>query len=57
MLQWRSKIPPVATSLGDVVTLMFPKKAYNNLIRFSVGCENVEDLIADFTQAFEALKQ
>ena len=52
-----TRIPPVATSLGDVVTLMFPKTAYNNLIRFSIGCEDVEDLIADFTQAFEAMKQ
>ncbi|MBQ9424926.1 MAG: aminotransferase class I/II-fold pyridoxal phosphate-dependent enzyme [Erysipelotrichaceae bacterium] len=51
-----TKIPPVATSLGDVVTLMFPKTAYNNLIRLSVGCEDVKDLIADFEQAFEALK-
>ena len=48
-----TKIPPIATSLGDVVTLMFPKTAYNNLIRISVGCEDVNDLIADFTQAFE----
>ena len=52
-----TNIPPVATSLGDVVTLMFPKKAYNNLIRFSVGCEDVNDLIADFEKAFEAMKQ
>ena len=51
-----TRIPPVATSLGDVVTLMFPKKAYNNLIRISTGCEDVKDLIADFEQAFEALK-
>ena len=52
-----TKIPPVATSLGDVVTLVFPKSAYNNLIRISTGCEDVEDLIADFTQAFEKMKQ
>ena len=51
-----TKIPPVATSLGDVVTLMFPKTAYNNLIRLSIGCEDVEDLIADFEQAFEQMK-
>ena len=51
-----TRIPPVATSLGDVATLMFPKTAYNNLIRFSIGCEDVKDLIADFEQAFEALK-
>ncbi len=50
-------IPPVATSLGDVVTLMFPKSAYNNLIRISTGCEDVKDLIADFEQAFDALKK
>lgn len=52
-----TRIPPIATSLGDVVTLMFPKKAYNNLIRISTGCEDVNDLIADFEQAFEALKK
>ena len=51
-----TKIPPVATSLGDVVTLMFPKTHYNNLIRFSIGLEDVDDLIEDFVQAFEALK-
>ena len=52
-----TRIPPIATSLGDVVTLMFPKTAYNNLIRISVGCEDVNDLIEDFEQAFEALKK
>ncbi len=51
-----TKIPPIATSLGDVVTLMFPKTAYNDLIRISTGCEDIKDLIADFEQAFEALK-
>ena len=51
-----TNIPPIATSLGDVVTLMFPKSAYGNLIRISVGCEDINDLIADFTQAFDALK-
>ncbi len=50
-----TKIPPIATSLGDVVTLMFPKTAYNNLIRISVGCEDVNDLIEDFEQAFKQL--
>ena len=50
-----TKIPPVATSLGDVVTLVFPKSSYNNLIRISTGCEDVKDLIADFKQAFKAL--
>jgi cystathionine beta-lyase/cystathionine gamma-synthase len=36
---------------------MFPKSAYGNLIRISTGCEDVQDLIADFDQAFEAMKQ
>lgn len=31
------RIPPIATSLGDVVTLIYPKKPYDNLIRLSVG--------------------
>ena len=48
-------IPPVATSLGDVVTLVFPKSAYNNLIRISTGCEDVDDLIEDFKQAFKKM--
>ena len=52
-----TSIPPIATSLGDVVTLMFPKSAYNNLIRISTGCEDVSDLIADFEQAFEKAKR
>lgn len=52
-----TKIPPVATSLGDVVTLCFPKSHYNNLIRISVGLEDVNDLREDFEQAFEALKK
>ncbi|MBR2807238.1 MAG: aminotransferase class I/II-fold pyridoxal phosphate-dependent enzyme [Oscillospiraceae bacterium] len=52
-----TRIPPVGTSLGDVQTLMFPKSAYNNLIRFSVGCEDVNDLIADFEQAFAKMKE
>ncbi|MBQ1740482.1 MAG: PLP-dependent transferase, partial [Erysipelotrichaceae bacterium] len=30
--------------------------AYNNLIRISTGCEDVNDLIADFEQAFEKAK-
>jgi cystathionine beta-lyase/cystathionine gamma-synthase len=35
---------------------MFPKKAYNNLIRISCGCEDVNDLIEDFEQAFAQCK-
>lgn len=39
-------------SLGDVATLAW---TYDNLIRVSVGCENKEDLLADFEQALEAV--
>jgi len=39
-------------SLGDVSTLVWPNNA--GLVRVSVGCESVADLIADFEQAFEA---
>lgn len=49
------KIPPIAVSLGDIVTLIYPKKQYGNLIRLSVGCENVEDLINDLEAAFAQL--
>jgi methionine-gamma-lyase len=40
-----------AVSLGDVTTLVWPHR--DDLIRVSVGCENVEDIIADFEQALE----
>ncbi len=41
-----------AVSLGDVNTLVWPYQ--EGLIRVSVGCEHIDDLIADFEQAFEA---
>lgn len=40
-----------AVSLGDVNTLVWPHR--DELVRVSVGCENVEDIIADFEQALE----
>lgn len=40
-----------AVSLGDVNTLVWPH--IDDLVRVSVGCENVEDIIADFEQALE----
>ena len=46
---------PIATSLGDVQTLIHPKQHEGNLIRLSVGCEDAEDLIADLEQAFSKL--
>ena len=46
------KLMPIATSLGDVQTLIHPKQHEGNLIRLSVGCEDVEDLIADLELGF-----
>jgi methionine-gamma-lyase len=44
----------IAVSLGDVHSLVYPMPKRDNLIRLSVGCENVEDLIADHNAALDA---
>jgi len=46
-----------AVSLGDVSTLVWPHRGdvYGELVRVSVGCENIDDIVADFEQAFEKL--
>ncbi|MCI8342220.1 MAG: aminotransferase class V-fold PLP-dependent enzyme [Firmicutes bacterium] len=49
------KLMPIATSLGDVQTLIHPKHHEGDLIRLSVGCEDAADLIADLEQAFANL--
>lgn len=49
------KLFSIAVSLGDVRSLYYPNPKKNNLIRLSVGCEEVEDLIADFKQALDKL--
>ena len=38
----------LGVSLGDVFTLVYPQPKRGGLIRVSVGCEDVEDLIEDF---------
>jgi hypothetical protein len=35
-------------SLGGVFTLVYPQPKRDGLIRVSVGCEDIEDLLADF---------
>ena len=37
----------IGVSLGDVFTLVYPRPKNNNLIRVSVGCEEIEDILAD----------
>lgn len=43
-----------AVSLGDVSTLVWPN-SHDNLVRVSVGIETVDDIIADFDQAFRKI--
>jgi methionine-gamma-lyase len=38
----------VGVSLGDIFTLVYPNPKRGGMIRVSVGCEDVEDLIEDF---------
>lgn len=45
----------LAVSLGDVFTLVYPMPKRGDLIRISVGCEDGDDLIADFAQALAPL--
>jgi methionine-gamma-lyase len=47
------RIPGIAVSLGDVRTLVYPMPKRDNLIRISVGCEDLRDLVADFSQALD----
>lgn len=43
----------VAVSLGDLHTLAYPMPKRDFMVRFSVGCEDLPDLIADVTQALD----
>lgn len=43
----------LAVSLGDVYTLVYPMPKRDNLIRISVGCEDIDDIVADFAQALD----
>ncbi len=40
----------VGVSLGDVFTLVYPQPKRDGLVRVSVGCEDIDDLIEDFTR-------
>lgn len=50
------KLMPIATSLGDVETLISPKYYNDYYIRMSTGCEDAKDLIAAFENAFATMK-
>ena len=47
------RLADLGVSLGDVYTLAYPQPRRDNLIRISVGCEDAEDIIADFHQALD----
>jgi cystathionine beta-lyase/cystathionine gamma-synthase len=49
-----TKLSGVAVSLGDLKTLVYPMPKRDNLIRVSVGCEDIQDVIGDFEQALSA---
>ncbi len=38
----------IGVSLGDIFTLVYPQPKRGGLVRLSIGCEDVDDLIADF---------
>ncbi len=45
----------IAVSLGDLKTLVYPMPKRDNLIRVSVGCEDTDDLVADFERGLAAV--
>ncbi len=50
------RLAAIAVSLGDLKTLVYPMPKRDNLIRVSVGCEDVADLLADFELGLVAVR-
>jgi methionine-gamma-lyase len=48
------RLSAIAVSLGDVRTLVYPMPKRDNLIRLSIGCEDIEDLLADYDRGLAA---
>ena len=46
----------IAVSLGDLKTLVYPMPKRDNLIRLSVGCEDVDDILADLELGLAAAR-
>jgi methionine-gamma-lyase len=38
----------IGVSLGDIHTLVYPRPKEGGIIRLSIGCEDIDDLLADF---------
>jgi methionine-gamma-lyase len=46
----------IGVSLGDLKTLVYPMPKRENLIRVSAGCEDLDDLVADFRRGLGAVR-
>lgn len=51
------ELASIGVSLGDLKTLAYPMPKRENLIRLSVGCEDVEDLLADVERGLAAVSR
>jgi len=45
----------IGVSLGDIHTLVYPRPKDGGIIRLSIGCEDIEDLITDFERGLAAV--
>jgi cystathionine beta-lyase/cystathionine gamma-synthase len=50
------RLSAIAVSLGDLSTLVYPQPKRGCLIRVSVGCEDIADLLEDFERALAAVR-
>ncbi len=44
-----TQLVDIGVSLGDIFTLVYPQPKRGGLVRVSVGCEDIDDLVEDFT--------
>lgn len=51
------ELSAIAASLGDLHSLVYPMPKRDNLIRLSVGCEDTDDLLADYAAGLAALAE
>ncbi len=49
------ELAAIGVSLGDLKTLAYPMPKRDDLIRLSIGCEDVEDVLADVERGLAAL--
>ncbi|MBU6244794.1 MAG: PLP-dependent aspartate aminotransferase family protein [Actinomycetales bacterium] len=49
------RLSAIAVSLGDLHSLAYPMPKRNSLVRLSVGCEDVDDLLEDYERGIAAV--